>query len=231
MNFADRTELCSPRTLTPEEAIALQDRWRSRVIAEDQEHSEPFNRIAGIDVGYSKDGGTMQAAIVVLHRPDLRVIESAIATGTPHFPYTPGLLSFREVPIVVAALEKLTIVPDLLVCDGQGLAHPRRFGLACHLGVLTDRPAIGIAKSHYIGDHATLGLERGAWQPLVDQGEIIGAIVRTQTQIKPVYVSIGHRLSLDTAITLTLELAPCYRLPETTRQADRRSRQFLNSSP
>lgn len=226
MNFADRAELCPPHALTPDEAIALQDRWRSRVITDDQFAAANLKHIAGIDVGYTKDGTMMQAAIVVLDRPSLTVLDSAIATGSPSFPYTPGLLSFREVPIIVAALAKLTMTPDLLVCDGQGFAHPRRFGLACHLGVLTDIPVIGIAKSHYIGDHAPLEMNRGAWQPLVDQGETIGAIVRTQTQVKPVYVSIGHRISLDTAIALALELSPRYRLPETTRQADHRSRQF-----
>lgn len=226
MNFADRAELCPSSSLTPEAAIALQNRWRSQVLPEDQFDAKCLTRIAGVDVGYSKDEATMQAAIAVLDRASLSVIDVAIATGSPTFPYTPGLLSFREVPIIIAALQKLTTPPDFMVCDGQGFAHPRRFGLACHLGVLTHIPTIGVAKSHYLGTHDPLAADRGAWQPLIDQGEAIGAIVRTQTNVKPVYVSIGHRVSLATAIAITLELSPRFRLPETTRQADARSRQW-----
>ncbi|MGD1902729.1 MAG: deoxyribonuclease V [Geitlerinemataceae cyanobacterium] len=231
MNFADRAELCPPDGLTPEAAIALQERWRSRVVARDR--FEVLDRIAGIDVGYSKDGSRMQAAVVVLDRASLEPLDTAIAAGVPNFPYTPGLLSFREVPLVVAALEKLTVLPEAIVCDGQGLAHPRRFGLACHLGVLLDVPAIGVAKSHYVGEYETVGRDRGSWEPLQDRAiggnsedETIGAVVRTQADVKPVYVSIGHRFGLETAIELAIELAPRYRLPETTRQADRLSRQF-----
>ncbi len=123
-------------------------------------------------------------------------------------------------PAVLQALEQLNIIPDLLLCDGQGLAHPRRFGLACHLGVLTDIPAIGVAKTRFIGEYEPVGLSRGSWQPLLDEGEIVGAVLRTQTAVNPVYISVGHKISLTTAIDYVLQCTPKYRLPETTRWAD-----------
>ena len=133
----------------------------------------------------------------------------------------PGLLSFREVPALLAALEALDQMPDLLLCDGQGLAHPRRFGLACHLGVLSGLPSIGVAKSRLIGEHAEPGLEKGSWVPLLDDGETIGAVLRTRHGVRPLYISIGHRVALETAIAYVLACTPRYRLPETTRLADR----------
>jgi deoxyribonuclease V len=137
------------------------------------------------------------------------------------FPYVPGLLSFRELPAVLAAIEQLRILPDLYLCDGQGLAHPRRFGLACHLGVLLDAPTIGVAKTRLIGTHAPPPAEKGGWTPLEDGGEVIGAVLRTRSGVKPVYVSIGHRVSLATSVRLTLACTSRYRLPETIRQAHR----------
>lgn len=208
--------------LTAEEAIALQQELRTQVIAEDR--CDRIEFVAGIDVGYEENNTVSRSAIAVLSFPDLQLQETAIARRPTAFPYIPGLLSFREVPVVLDALEKLTIAPDLLLCDGQGYAHPRRFGLACHLGVLVDLPAIGVAKSRYIGEHAALPTPRGRWQPLTDNGETIGAVLRTQTGVNPIYVSVGHRISLATAIDLVLRCAPQYRLPETTRQADRLSR-------
>jgi len=243
--YSKYPELQLKTRLSVDEAIALQTQARSLVITEDFDPEQNdnlkfpkilntptlkrFKTVAGIDVGYAPKTAIMQAVITVLDMQTLTCLEMAIAISEPNFPYVPGLLSFREVPIVLDAFQKLNTLPDLLVCDGQGLAHPRRFGLACHLGVLTDLPTIGVAKSHYIGEHKPLETLRGAWQPLRDQGETVGAIVRTQTNIKPVYVSIGHRVSLPTAIALTLHLTPRYRLPETTRQADHRSRQFATS--
>ncbi|HIK32982.1 MAG TPA: deoxyribonuclease V [Oscillatoriales cyanobacterium M59_W2019_021] len=208
--------------LTAEEAIALQQELRPQVIAENR--CDRIEFVAGIDVGYEANNTVSRSAIAVLSFPDLQLQETAIARRPTPFPYIPGLLSFREVPVVLDALEKLTIAPDLLLCDGQGYAHPRRFGLACHLGVLVDLPAIGVAKSRYIGQHAELPTPRGSWQPLTDNGETIGAVLRTQTGVKPIYVSVGHRISLPTAIDFTLRCTPQYRLPETTRQADRLSR-------
>ncbi|NEQ88389.1 MAG: deoxyribonuclease V, partial [Moorea sp. SIO2I5] len=167
-----------------------------------------------------EDGAISQAAVAVLSFPDLQLRENAIARRPTTFPYVPGFLSFREVPVVLDALEKISIIPDLILCDGQGIAHPRRFGLACHLGVLTDIPTIGVAKSRFIGDHEELPENKGNWQPLSHDGEIIGAVVRTRTGVKPVYVSIGHRISLPTAIDYVLRCTSRYRLPETTRWAD-----------
>jgi deoxyribonuclease V len=211
-----------PWNLTAEEAIAIQQQLRSQVIAEDQLENLQF--VAGIDVGYEDNNTVSRSAVAVLSFPDLLLQETAIARRPTPFPYVPGLLSFREVPVVLDALEKLRITPNLLLCDGQGYAHPRRFGLACHLGILTQLPAIGVAKSRFIGEHEELPSPRGSWQPLIDEGETIGAVLRTQTDIKPIYVSVGHRISLLTAIDYVLRCTPNYRLPETTRHADRLSR-------
>ncbi len=144
-----------------------------------------------------------------------------MARRRTRFPYVPGYLSFREAPAVLAALAKLRTRPDLLLCDGQGRAHPRRFGLACHLGVLTGLPSIGVAKSLLLGVHGPLPEPKGSWVALKDKGEVIGAALRTRAGVKPVYVSIGHRVSLATAIDYVLRCTPRYRLPETTRLAHR----------
>jgi deoxyribonuclease V len=157
----------------------------------------------------------------VLSFPELQLIEHAIAKRPTTFPYIPGFLSFREVPAVIEALEKVSTTPDLIVCDGQGIAHPRHFGIACHLGVLADIPTIGAAKSLLVGKHDELPLEKGSWQPLRYRGKIVGAVVRSRTGVKPLYVSPGHRISLPTAIDYVLRCTTKYRLPETTRWADK----------
>jgi deoxyribonuclease V len=159
--------------------------------------------------------------VVVLTFPDLELVEHAIARQPTDFPYVPGLLSFREIPTVLEALAQLATSPDLILCDGQGIAHPRRFGIACHLGWWLDRPTIGVAKSRLIGEHEEPGPEKGSWTPLRHRDEVIGAVLRTRTNVKPVFVSPGHRVSLETAIHYTLACTPRYRLPETTRHADR----------
>ncbi|MGD1700205.1 deoxyribonuclease V [Dapis sp. BLCC M229] len=202
-----------------ETAINMQEKLRHQVIAEDQFGTIKY--VAGVDVGYSNDDGMTQAAVAVLNFPELELKEQAIAQRPTSFPYIPGLLSFREIPAILDALEKLNIIPDILLCDGQGLIHPRRFGVACHLGVLVNIPSIGVAKSHYIGKHDSVGLEKGNWQPLIDEEEIIGAVVRSRTGVKPIYVSTGHKISLKTAINYVLKCTPQYRLPETTRWADK----------
>ncbi|WP_432891977.1 deoxyribonuclease V [Kribbella sp. CA-245084] len=208
---------------TAAEAIAVQEKMRGLVEVVDV---GPVARyVAGLDVAY--DGDRLAAAVVVLDRETLGEVERAVVRGETTFPYVPGLFAFREVPALLAALERLTITPDLLVCDGQGLAHPRRFGLACHLGVLTGIPAIGAAKTTFVGTHVELGRERGATAELIDGGEVVGAAVRTQDGVKPVYVSVGHRVSLPTAVEHVLHLAPRYRLPETTRAADHLCREGL----
>lgn len=204
-----------PETYT--EAVALQNTLRSQVISQD--HLDKVRYVAGLDVGLEADKTLMRAAIALLDFPTLVLREQALARRPAAFPYIPGLLSFREVPVLLDALEKLTIVPDLLLCDGQGLAHPRRFGIACHLGVLTDLPTIGVAKSLLVGHYENLPDVRGAWRPLVHQQEVIGAALRTRRGVSPVYVSIGHRICLETAIDYVMRCCTKYRLPETTRQA------------
>lgn len=208
-----------PWPTSTSEATAIQQQLVPEVITTDQLESVQY--VAGVDVGFFDDGATSRAAVAVLSFPSLELSEQAIAQRPTQFPYVPGFLSFREVPPVLEALEKLNTTPDLILCDGQGLAHPRRFGLACHLGVLTDIPTIGVAKSRLIGTHAELPVEKGSWQPLMHEQEIIGAVLRTRRAVKPLYVSIGHRVSLPTAIDYVLRCTPKYRLPETTRIADR----------
>lgn len=202
---------------TIEEAVAIQQRLRGNVIIEDR--LPELTRVAGVDVGFEQDGAITRAAVVVLTFPDLVVCDQSIARRPTSFPYVPGFLSFRETPAVLDALEQLRTLPDLLLCDGQGLAHPRRFGIACHLGVLTGLPSIGVAKSLLVGTHAELADERGAWQPLVHRRETVGVALRTRSGTKPIYVSVGHRISLPTAIDVVMQCTPKYRLPETTRRA------------
>ena len=205
--------------LTAEEAIIIQQELASEVITSDQLTTVQY--VAGVDVGFTESGTITRAAVAVLSFPDLQLQEYAIAYRPTTFPYVPGFLSFREVPAVLEALEKLSITPDLILCDGQGIAHPRKFGIACHLGVLTNIPAIGVAKSLLVGKHSELSDQRLAWQPLIYRGETIGAVLRTRTGVKPVYVSSGHRVSLTTAIDYVLRCTTKYRLPETTRWADK----------
>jgi deoxyribonuclease V len=209
-------------------AIALQQQLSPQVITYDR-FSQPIRYVAGVDVGFQDHYRLTQAAVAVLSFPALEKVECAIAQSPTKFPYIPGLLSFREVPTIIQALEKLHTRVDLILCDGQGIAHPRRFGLACHLGVLLDQPTIGVAKSRLIGRHREVGSEKGAWQPLWDQGEVIGAVLRSRTNVKPVYVSPGHRISLRSAIDVTLACTPKYRLPETTRWADKLASSGKNS--
>ncbi|MGD1716953.1 deoxyribonuclease V [Dapis sp. BLCC M172] len=206
-------------------AINMQEKLRHKVIAEDQFGAIKY--VAGVDVGYSNDDKLTQAAVAVLNFPELELKEQAIAQRPTSFPYLPGLLSFREIPAILDALEKLNIIPDLLLCEGQGLIHPRRFGVACHLGVLVNIPSIGVAKSHYIGKHDVVGLEKGNWQPLIDEEEVIGAVLRSRTGVKQIYVSTGHKISLITAINYVLKCTPKYRLPETTRWADKLASNIL----
>lgn len=208
-----------PWQVTPAEARAIQETLRGRVEAADR--LPPIRHVAGVDVGFEADGRLTRAAVVVLSYPALTPVEQAVVRQPTAFPYVPGLLSFRELPAVLAAIEQLQILPDLYLCDGQGLAHPRRFGIACHLGVLLDAPAIGVAKTRLTGSHVEPPAEKGGWVPLLDGEAVIGAVVRTRSRVRPVYVSVGHRVSLETAVRLTLACTTRYRLPETTRLAHR----------
>lgn len=203
--------------VTPAAARALQEALRGRVVLRDQ--LGEVSCVAGVDVGFEQDNSITRAAVALLSFPELELIEYAIARRPTSFPYVPGLLSFREIPAVLEALAQLSGRPDLLLCDGQGIAHLRRFGIAAHLGVLCDVPAIGVAKSRLIGTFGTLPDQRGAWVPLRDGDEIIGAVLRTRRGVNPLFISPGHRVSLPTAVYYVLACTRRYRLPETTRQA------------
>lgn len=205
--------------LTPREAIALQTELRGRV--ERTDRIGAVRRIAGVDVGFEQDGRVTRAAVAVLEFPGLALVEQVVVRVATTFPYVPGLLSFREAPAVLAAFERIRIAPDLILYDGQGIAHPRRFGIASHVGLLLDCPSIGVAKSRLVGAHRMPATRRGAWTPLRDADELIGAVLRTRAGVKPLYVSIGHRVSLETAVRWTLACVTRYRLPETTRWAHR----------
>lgn len=201
------------------EARAVQERLRDQVVRRDE--LTQVRRVAGLDVGFPGGGDETRAGVAILSFPNLRLLESASARRRTVFPYVPGLLSFREAPALLEALASLSEPPQLLLCDGQGYAHPRRFGLACHLGVLTGLPSIGVAKSRLIGEHGPLGPEKGDWTPLWDHDEIIGALVRTRRNVQPLYISVGHKISLETAVRFVLACTTRFRLPETTRWAHR----------
>ncbi len=203
--------------LSPAEAYALQRDLARRLILEDA-HG-PWRTVAGVDVSVKR--GLARAAVVVLAYPSLEEIARALAERPVEFPYVPGLLSFREAPVVLEALARLEGVPDVLLFDGQGYAHPRRLGIASHIGVLLDHPSMGCAKSRLWGSHGALAPERGSQVPLVDGEEVIGAVVRTRAGVKPVYVSVGHRVSLQSAVELVLTCAAGFRLPEPIRRAHR----------
>lgn len=205
--------------LAPKDAAALQSRIAARVVREDDLGA--VRLVAGVDVGFEDAGRTARAGVALLSFPALELVEWTVAREPTRFPYVPGLLSFREVPVIVAALRRLKRRPDLVLVDGQGIAHPRRCGVACHLGLVTGLPTVGVAKSRLTGTHREPAARRGAWAPLVDGEETIGAVLRTRAGVKPLFVSAGHRVSLPTAIRFVLACAPRYRLPETTRQAHR----------
>ncbi len=198
----------------PADAIAIQRELASRVVREDR--LDEVRTVAGVDVGFR--GDLTRAAIAVLSYPALELLSVARAERPTTFPYVPGLLSFREAPAVLDAYARLDREPDLLIVDGQGYAHPRRLGIACHLGVLLDKPSIGSAKSILVGRHGELGEEPGATAEMVDRGEVVGLALRTKARVKPVYVSIGNRVSLETAARYVLACVRGYRLPEPQRQ-------------
>lgn len=208
-----------------DEAVAVQNTLRPLVST-----TTPADLVvrtaAGLDVAYESGSDRLVAAVVVLDVADCRVVDSAVAQGEARFPYVPGLFAFRELPALITALRRLTVVPDLLVCDGQGIAHPRRFGLACHVGVLTGLPSVGVAKTP-LGHHEPTGDRRGDTTPLTDGDDIVGYALRTRSGVKPVYVSVGHRIDLARACAEVLRLTPRFRLPETTRAADHLCRQAL----
>lgn len=222
----DRSASCSTRQvaphtwdLTPSQAIELQKTLSHAVCPSDDLGS--VSRVAGVDVGFEEGGKVTRAALAVLGFPSLELIDFRIVRRQTGFPYIPGLLSFREMPSVLEAFDELEVLPDLVLCDGHGLAHPRRFGLACHFGVLTGLPSIGVGKTRLIGEHSLVGGGRGAWVPLRDKEECIGAVLRTRAKVTPVFVSVGHRVCLETAVAWVMRCTTRYRLPETTRWAHR----------
>lgn len=206
-----------PWDVSPQEAIAIQEELASHIDTSDA--LGVCQNVAGIDVGLGEE--TAQAAIVVLTLPDLEIVERVRAERPLNFPYIPGLLTFREAPVILDALRRLKREPDALIFDGQGYAHPRHMGLATHVGVLLDHPTIGCAKSRLCGTHKEPGPRRGQYTWLRDGKEIIGAVVRTRTNVKPVFVSIGHKISLQHAVDLVLRCGGGYKLPEPTRWAHR----------
>ena len=203
--------------VTAKEAIAIQQQFREQVIRKDQ--LKKIKYVAGVDVGFEDNGNITRAAIAVLEFPSLTLKETSIARLPTSFPYVPGLLSFRELPAVLEALKQLKQIPDLFLCDGQGIAHPRRLGIASHLGLLTDVPSIGVGKSRLTGTYQPVKDERGSWQSLMDKDEVIGAVLRTRKGIKPIYISIGHKICLQTAIDCVMNCTTRFKLPETTRMA------------
>ncbi|MFD5525258.1 endonuclease V [Streptomyces virginiae] len=213
------------------EARAIQDELRHRVVLTEAGPPPGHGLVTGVDVAYDDTRDLVAAAAVVLDAATLEVVQEATAVGHVSFPYVPGLLAFRELPTVLAALDALTVEPGLVVCDGYGLAHPRGFGLACHLGVVTGLPSIGVAKNPFTFTHEEPGTRRGDAAPLLAaDGAEVGRALRTQDRTKPVYVSVGHRVSLDNACAHALALSPRFRIPETTRHADSLCRRALREA-
>ncbi|MET7848790.1 endonuclease V [Streptomyces avermitilis] len=215
---------------TEEEARAVQDELRGRVILDEPGPPPGTGRVTGVDVAYDDERDVVVAAAVVLDAATLDVVAEATAVGEVSFPYVPGLLAFREIPTVLAALDALLCPPGLIVCDGYGVAHPRRFGLASHLGVLTGLPTIGVAKNPFIFSYEAPGAPRGSAAPLLAGADEVGRALRTQPGVKPVFVSVGHRVDLGHACAHTLALTPKYRIPETTRRADSLCRRALKEA-
>ncbi|MFJ2897152.1 endonuclease V [Streptomyces sp. NPDC087218] len=211
-------------------ARAIQETLRARMVLDEPGPPPGTGRVTGVDVAYDDERDVVVAAAVVLDGATFEVIAETTAVGRVTFPYVPGLLAFREIPTVLAALESLPVDPGLVICDGYGLAHPRRFGLASHLGVLTGLPAIGVAKNPFTFSYEQPGPRRGDWSPLLDGEEEVGRALRTQDGVKPVFVSVGHRTGLDNACAHTLRLARDFRQPETTRRADALCRKALREA-
>lgn len=206
-----------PWDVTPKEAVAIQQQLRSNIVSE--KISKPIRTIAGCDISFDKGSDVVYAGVVVLKLPELVEVARSTAIANVKFPYIPGLLSFRESPAVLEAWTHLQTMPDALIVDGQGLAHPRRFGIACHLGLLLDLPTIGCAKSLLIGKFEEPASPAGSFSHLMDKEEIVGVALRTQNNVSPVFVSIGHRVTLEDAIQLVMQCSRGYRIPEPIRQA------------
>lgn len=216
-NQAVQVQNLHPWQVTPAQAEAIQRRLAA-LVSERNEIASP-KLIAGVDISSPNAQGVAKGAVVVLDYPQLRVVETKVVEQNVQFPYVPGLLSFRESPLLLAACQKLTLTPDLILVDGQGIAHPRRLGLASHLGLLLDIPAIGCAKSRLCGWHEPVGAAAGSFAELKDNDEVIGAALRTKERVTPIYISIGHKVDLASAISWVMTCCRGYRIPEPTRLA------------
>ncbi|MEL7562097.1 deoxyribonuclease V [Dehalogenimonas sp. 4OHTPN] len=204
--------------LTPANSIKLQAELAPAIKTADQPEGR-ISLIAGVDVSIGRQGSTGRAAVAVISYPTLEIIAESVHEGPAAMPYIPGLLSFRELPLILPALEKLDLEPDLFIVDGHGIAHPRRLGIAAHLGLFIDKPTIGCAKSRLYGKHDEVGWSRGSSAELYDGNEIIGRVIRTREGSKPLYISAGHRISLESAAAWVLKLTSRFRLPEPLRCA------------
>jgi deoxyribonuclease V len=213
-----KTKLRTRWNLTPREAIRVQENLRERVEREDRFEALQF--VAGADLAFDPATDLAFAGVIVYEFPQLREVERRMARRRLRFPYVPGLLSFREGPVLLAAFEQLRTKPDLILVDGHGIAHPRRFGIACHLGLLLDAPTIGCAKSILVGEALEPGVRAGSTAPLVDKNETVGAVLRTRDRVKPIYVTTGHRVSLESAVQIVARCLDGFRIPKPTREAD-----------
>ncbi|MGQ9513149.1 endonuclease V [Thermodesulfitimonas sp.] len=216
-----------PWDVSPAEAMRLQEKLREQVVVAGGPAPENLRLVAGLDVSFCRRRGLLFGAVVILRLPDFIVTEESTAVLPPPFPYVPGLLAFREGPVLLAALRKIASVPDLLVCDGQGIAHPRGVGIASHLGVLLGIPAIGVAKSRLVGNYEAPPPMKGATSPLFLNGKVVGSVLRTRTGVKPVFVSPGHLVGVEAATRLALSLCTRFRLPEPVRAAHHLSRRLF----
>ena len=210
-------EQLHPWDVTFQEAIKIQNLLKDRVVLKGIDRK--INYIAGLDVSYEKDSHLVWAGVVILDFPSLVKIEEQWSSKEVTFPYIPGLLSFREIPVMIDALGKVELEPDLIFCDGQGIAHPRSLGLASHLGVLLRKPTIGCAKSRLIGEYSPVGEQRGDYVYLRHLDKVIGAVIRTRSRVRPVFISPGYGIMLDDCIRFVLQTCSKYRIPEPTRQA------------
>jgi len=213
-----KTKMRTRWDVTPQEAVRRQQTWRERV--ETQDRFGPLNYVAGADLAFDPQTNWAFAGVIVYRFPKLEEVERRMARRKLRFPYVPGLLSFRESPILLAAFARLRVSPDAILIDGHGLAHPRRFGIACHLGWLLDRPTIGCAKSILVGEAAEPGAQAGSTAALIDKGEKVGVVLRTRAEVKPIYVTVGHRVSLESAVRIVAQCLDGFRLPKPTREAD-----------
>ncbi|GLY65541.1 endonuclease V [Amycolatopsis taiwanensis] len=210
------------------EAVDLQLSLR-RLVKLGGRIADPVRTVLGLDVTYDDSSSRIAAAAVVLKADDFTILEEYVVTGTVSFPYVPGLFAFRELPPLIEAMRKVSTIPDVVICDGHGVAHVRRFGLACHVGLVTGLPTIGVAKNNFVGVFSDPGPERGSRTPIRHDGEVVGYAVRTRAEVKPVFVSAGHLIEPTTAVMTVLDLSPRYRIPEPVRHADQLSRRALRS--